>query len=381
MRKLRALKRTLLIVCEGENSEPSYFKGLAALSRESGVFSFVEIFPRPKPTDEEQAALQQQQATGRPQRQLAAGRQSVPERTVEPADMDERPFMTVRDGKEVWPTPVRYIKEARDRMKEEAYDEVWAVFDKDGHAQPAAAYRLAAIPVDEKIVKVAFSSIAFEHWLLLHYERNRTAFAKSECKEPRNGQDKPDPLGCGTGVHTDDCWGADCVIGLLRTNAYLQDYDKSGSNDIFRDTLPYLPTALINAVWLRKQQGVKPGSVDLHEKNPVTTIDLLVKQMLNDPTEIHFINFGELIELDEELFLTAAKDGGQLTLNLQAVEGAAIHTNELSISFDLLGQTTLPIGMPKVIRADPFQAMLPIPADAEAYAVNFREHLIFISEI
>jgi hypothetical protein len=381
MRKNRALKKTMLIVCEGENSEPSYFKGLAALSREMGVFSFVEIFPRPKPTEEEQAALQQQKATGRPQRQLAAGRQPVPERIVEPADVDELPFMTVRDGKEVWPTPVRYIKEARDRMKEVDYDEVWAVFDKDGHAQPAAAYQLAAIPIDEKIVQVAFSSIAFEHWLLLHYERNATAFSKSECKEPRNGQDKPDPLGCGRGAHADDCWGANCVIGLLRTNAHIQDYDKSGSNDIFLDTFPYLPAALINAVWLRKQHGVEPTSVDVHEKNPVTTIDLLVKQILDDRKEIHFITFGEQIVLNEVLILEAAKVADQLTLSLQAIGGAAIHTNELNVSFNLLAQNVLPISMPHVIRDDPFQSTVDIPANAEAYAVNFREHLIFISEI
>lgn len=56
-----------------------------------------------------------------------------------------------------------------ERNKKERYDEVWCVFDKDSFDTFDAAIKLAK----KKGYHVAFSNQAFEYWLILHFENHQ----------------------------------------------------------------------------------------------------------------------------------------------------------------------------------------------------------------
>lgn len=54
----------------------------------------------------------------------------------------------------------------------EDYDESWVIFDKDGYTKHSEAFKLAR----QHNIKIAFSSISIETWILSHFERNKIAF-------------------------------------------------------------------------------------------------------------------------------------------------------------------------------------------------------------
>jgi hypothetical protein len=100
-------------------------------------------------------------------------------------------------------------------LEDGTYSEVWAVFDKDGHPNHEEAFNLASTDIAGKKVNIAFTSIAFEYWILLHFESNDTAFVKSMCRQGK------EYYYCGLESHADDCIGAKCVCGRIVTTGYL----------------------------------------------------------------------------------------------------------------------------------------------------------------
>ena len=50
----KAFRRNILIVCEGENTEPLYFHFLRTAALEAGVWQNIEIKPKPKIDDDDQ---------------------------------------------------------------------------------------------------------------------------------------------------------------------------------------------------------------------------------------------------------------------------------------------------------------------------------------
>jgi hypothetical protein len=87
------------------------------------------------------------------------------------------------------------VREAK-KLKETERDQVWAVFDKDGYTLHPQAFDQARA----NEINVAFSSISFEYWILLHFEYTTRAFATCDelinFIEHRHGYhyDKADPL-------------------------------------------------------------------------------------------------------------------------------------------------------------------------------------------
>lgn len=71
----------------------------------------------------------------------------------------------------------RWYKETRKLRIPEDQIHIWAVFDRDGHAGiPEAFDQLRQFPIG-----IAFSSICFEFWVLLHYQRTSRPF--NNCDE------------------------------------------------------------------------------------------------------------------------------------------------------------------------------------------------------
>jgi hypothetical protein len=143
---------------------------------------------------------------------------------------------------------VNLVKEAKKEIKN--YDEVWAVFDKDGYTKHEKAFDDA----QKHGIKLGFSSIAFEHWILLHYEQNRTAFPKSQN-----------------------------VIDYLEDEGYFIGYSKKAEISIYPRLKDLTQTAIENAAWLRMEMAKNLAACDnkIYELNPYTTVDELVMKLLD----------------------------------------------------------------------------------------------------
>lgn len=108
----REIKPTILIVCEGENTEPSYFNQFKLTS-----------------------------AT----------------------------IKAIGNGSNT----ISLVHEAADLKAKKTYEQVWCVFDKDTF--PAENFNNAIIMAEARGMNVAYSNQAFEYWLILHFEDHQGA--------------------------------------------------------------------------------------------------------------------------------------------------------------------------------------------------------------
>ena len=205
-RKLRQLKQSIYIVCEGTNTEPIYFQ---AIAEQPDVFDKYAITVYPREEDQIKASK--------------------------------------KEGESIKTDAVNLVKLAKQEIKN--YDEVWAVFDKDGYTEHEEAFSDA----QKHGIKLGFSSIAFEHWILLHYEQNRTAFPKSQN-----------------------------VIDYLEQAGYFTGYSKKADISIYPRLKDRTQTAIENVAWLRREMEKNLAACDkkIYELNPYTTVDELVIKLL-----------------------------------------------------------------------------------------------------
>lgn len=133
------------------------------------------------------------------------------------------------------------------KTRESADDIVWAVFDHDSYAGHAQAFRRAR----ENAIKIAFSAICFEYWILLHYKKTTRAFSR-----------------CG-----------DLIRHLSEEAGF--DYKK---NDIglYDRTKSLMYIARRNAKDCRRMvaEGCR-ADTPIHEFNPYTDIDVLIDALEN----------------------------------------------------------------------------------------------------
>ena len=160
------------------------------------------------------------------------------------------------------------------------YEELWAVFDKDGHSHHKEAFERAVQEVNNKKVQIGFTSRSFEHWIILHFEKNKTTFSVSECKN-----EKGVPIICDS---ENGCKGETCLAGYIRTNTPLKNYQKSNNKDSLKSMMDillqpkYLNNAFENAKWLREEIKNTPLLKDkkCYELNPYTDVDVLVRTLI-----------------------------------------------------------------------------------------------------
>lgn len=252
----RQFYKTILIVCEGEGSEPGYFSYLKGNLRKENVN--IPITIRPKPKDEEKK--EEETLTLR-----EGGKRRFLRETAKDLDLVDIENKYIAQ-------PTRYVREAQMGLEDGTYSEVWAVFDKDGHPNHEEAFNLASKNISGKKVNIAFTSIAFEYWILLHFEFNDTAFVKSMCRQGK------EYYYCGQISHKDDCRGAKCVCGRIVTTGYLTYKDGKKSFDV-NHYHPNVYDAIGRAVLLRKSyHGIaKP----IYEFNPYTSMDKLVFRLIH----------------------------------------------------------------------------------------------------
>lgn len=126
--KPKGLKPLIIVLCEGEKTEPSYLAGVFRETSHRDDY----VFEPYKPRDH---------------------------------------------------SPLGIVKAACEEKKRALADKisakdihVWAVFDRDGHENIPIAFDMAKA----NGINVAFSNICFEEWVLLHYEATQKAFTNCD---------------------------------------------------------------------------------------------------------------------------------------------------------------------------------------------------------
>ncbi len=260
----------MLITCEGTKTEYNYFNWLAEnIAIPNQIWSKVEVcnevslpddFPKPQKTE----------LHNRPKRQFANPnkRQAQEEENALKILLQQQYGET--EGERLYKAqkavPVRYVALAQ--VYDAYFDEIWAVFDKDGHSHHKQAFELAK-KHNPRPINIAFSSRSFEQWILLHFETANKPFNKTACKD-KNGKE----LGCN---NENRCAGDECLCGYLRRN-HLPNYGKNAIYDSMSILQEKQKNAFENAEKLRKKAQRSP----IYEQNPYSDVDILVKMLIGN---------------------------------------------------------------------------------------------------
>jgi hypothetical protein len=267
----KKLAKNLRIVCEGENTAPNYFKYLANKSEAKEKWGSIKITPAPK--EDEKPIKATGSNLNRPSREFTKIESFTPPQAHKAV-------------------PMRYVAEILADLAAATYSEGWAVYDKNGHPKHAEAWKLKGDKVN-----IALSCRSFEHWILLHFEKNINPFIATECKV-EGKKDKLIPNSCGTTKAEDDTLDCVkqaniiCLVGYLRYK-HAPNYGKSltKAEDIrYFDSLmkileSRLDIAFENAAWLRFKMYSQLKSNLPFLVNPYTNVDELVKSILNISTK------------------------------------------------------------------------------------------------
>lgn len=129
-------------------------------------------------------------------------------------------------------------------LREDAADELWAVFDKNGYTKHPDAFKMAK----DNNIRIAFSSISFEFWILLHFEYTTRAFERAEE-----------------------------VISHIKKKGYI-DYEKN-DRTTFEKIKSKTPVACTHAGRVRKYQDEANPNSKIYELNPYTNVDELLESI------------------------------------------------------------------------------------------------------
>ena len=165
--------------------------------------------------------------------------------------------------------PINIVKEAKRSKKD--FDKIWVVFDKD-RERDEENRKAIELAVKSKI-NVAFSSISFEHWIILHFEKNNFAFERSDCESRGDA--------C-------ICDGLICASTYLRTPTIYPTF-KKGYPLLYDDLQTKNYIAIENAAWLRHHQLPYES---IHLLNPYSDTDILLCELLNLKT-VEYSSIGE----------------------------------------------------------------------------------------
>lgn len=270
-------RKTILIVCEGARTEPDYFKEFRdiIIGKDKSIFIKIDPIPKDDKIKEEEETAKKIREGGR-SRTLKNPQIQFPDLEVEEQYLAQ---------------PIYYVRKAQLGLVDSVYDEVWAVYDKDGHAAHEQASDLANNVIEGKKVNIAFNSVAFEYWILLHFENNTTAFQKSMCRTIL--QDKPKEYHfCGDNTHQLDCQGANCVCGRIVSQNYLS-YKGGKKEFLFSDYFGMINQAIERAVSLKN--SYINSTLPFYDLNPYTTIHRVVFKLLQLPEiDYTWFEFGDI---------------------------------------------------------------------------------------
>lgn len=279
----KKLHQNIVIVCEGSETENHYFNEIKKISPK-GLWVDIEIIPEPiKET-------------------IIRANNKRPKRNFIGGNKKEYRYITKEDTPENYELyksqPTKYVREAQLFLDDGVYSDAWAVFDKDQHIDHANAFKLAK----EAGVKIAFSSLAFETWILSHFEKLLLNFDRVQCKE------KKKTISCG--IKEVSCIDDNqCLCGYIR-HKHFPEYEKDSEN-LYDSLHDKLDIAYENASWLRYKNNINP----IYNSQKYTGVDVLVKALLGDDNTTEWINLNSPFPFE----------GGELSISL--VKNHLIITN------------------------------------------------------
>jgi hypothetical protein len=144
-------------------------------------------------------------------------------------------------------SPLGIVQEAKRRLHSQSKhttlpsDTAWCIFDKDGHANIAQAFDEA----HKHNIRLAFSSICFEFWIVLHFEFTTRPF-----------------LNCDEATY------------FITKSNHLPRYKKADKNQI-AELLNHIKTACTHAWQLEEHQGVE--TTKPYERAVYTNVHHLVE--------------------------------------------------------------------------------------------------------
>lgn len=251
---MRVLKTSIFIACEGKNTEPLYFEKIKEVV-EGSTYAI----------------------------------------TVYPDKSDENPVSHA----------LGLVREAQSRIND--FDEVWVVFDKDGYAKHKETFELADKEMNGKKVNIAFSSIAFEQWVLLHFEKSVAAHAKSKD-----------------------------IIQYLKDQQYYPDYAKSNEKSTYTFLQNRTLQAIENAVWLRHYNGALTNT-PVYDINPYTDIDKLVTKLCAIEERFIWANPGTSVTIDDlTLTVTTANNTISVAITNNTTRAIVYNKDNIDQHFSLL---------------------------------------------
>lgn len=198
--------------------------------------------------------------------------------------------------------PIGLIKEAIENKFN--YDEIYVVYDKDGYTKHAEASALLEEHSDK--IRLVFSSISFETWILMHFERCSNSFPKSS-----------------------DIINKKFVHG----SSYLSTYEKKGAFDLYPLIKENTKIALINAAWLRHIQASSLGTIPLYDVNPYTDVDFLVKRLFEIREQYCFLSHENHVDI-ELIHFSFSIDEDKLFLTVVNSRQISFTTNQLEFCKD-----------------------------------------------
>lgn len=84
----------------------------------------------------------------------------------------------VIDVRGIGDNTIRIVEEAIRLKEKDSYDQVWCVFDRDSF--PSDRFNAAFILSEENDIKIAYSNEAFELWYLLHFNYYDSAISRKQ---------------------------------------------------------------------------------------------------------------------------------------------------------------------------------------------------------
>lgn len=277
-------KYTILIICEGENTEPQFFNSIRDRIKDGKIdIGDVELTLRPEPKIEEDA---EENGKENEHRAYKSKKRSTKKVKTEPVPIFGVP-------------PLKWVEEGHRELKDGTFDEVWSVFDKDQHPKSKEAFELAEKEVNGKYVNIAHTSICFEYYLLLHFERIYYDFEKSECHAECKKTKKEIYFHCGSYTHPSDCDGYFCVNGFARKNNYWTDSKSKVS--VFNIIENYLFWGFANAEWVRFISEKLDKNKPIYLRNPYLTVDKLVRRLIGETNEWKFIDINQAVTINSNI--------------------------------------------------------------------------------
>lgn len=274
----KATNYSMLLICEGIHTEPNFFGAMVEWLKEEGKIDFtVQILPKPTITSDDNDLDLNRGASTRKKRSLQND-------TLKQQELEKTPPFQGQP-------PLNWVEAGIEHLH--IYDEVWVIFDKDGHPKTADAFNCAKEKeIDGKKVKIAFSSRCFEYYLLLHFGFIYKAFEKSECNgkkySDKGRESKTVSYHCMTSraVQGKACQGDKCINGYARLKGYWED-SKGGTHSIFPLVKDKLWIGICNAHAVRWKSKMLFPDAPLYTHNPYVDADKLTCRLMGYETIEH----------------------------------------------------------------------------------------------